>query len=42
MRNVFQGTEVNTLVVSELAVAHVTVIFDDFADVFRREILQNA
>ena len=37
--NVLQGTKMNTLVVSELAVAHITMVFDDFADVLRRKIL---
>lgn len=39
MRNVLQRAEVHSLVVPELAVAHVSVVFNDFADMFRREIL---
>jgi hypothetical protein len=30
----------NTLIVSELAIAHVAMVLDDFADVFRGQILQ--
>jgi hypothetical protein len=39
VRNIFQGPKVDALVVSELPVAHVSMIFDNFSDVFRREIL---
>ena len=40
VRDVFEGAEVHALVVSELTVAHVSVIFNDFSDVFRRQVLQ--
>ena len=36
---VFEGTKVNTLVVPELAIAHVTMVLDNFADVLGRKIL---
>jgi ubiquinone/menaquinone biosynthesis C-methylase UbiE len=39
MRDVLEGTEMNTLVISELAVTHVSVVLDDFSDMLRREIL---
>jgi hypothetical protein len=39
MGNVFEGAEMDTLVVPELAVAHVTVVLDDFPDVFWGEVL---
>jgi hypothetical protein len=29
----------NALVISELAIAHVAMVLDNFADVFRRQIL---
>ena len=42
MRDVLESTEVNTLIVTELAVAHVTMNLDDFADMLRRQIIHTS
>ena len=42
MRDVLESTEVNTLIVTELAVAHVTMILDDFADMLSWQILHTS
>ena len=42
MRDVLESTKMYTFVVAELAVAHVTVVLDDFADVLGRQILNNS
>jgi hypothetical protein len=39
MRNIFQCAEMNSFVVSELAIGHVTMVLYDFAHMFRRHIL---
>ena len=41
VRNVFQSTEVHSLVVPEFAVAHVAMVFYDLAYVFRRQVLDS-
>jgi hypothetical protein len=40
MRDILEGAKMNTLVVSELAIAHITMVFDNFTDVFRRQVLR--
>jgi hypothetical protein len=40
MWDIFQSPKMNTFVVSELPVAHVTVILDDFAYMLGRKILK--
>ena len=34
MRDVFESTKMHTLIVPELAIAHITVVLDDFAHMF--------
>jgi hypothetical protein len=41
MRDVFQRAEVDTLIIAKLAIAHVTVVLDDFTDVLWRQILRD-
>jgi hypothetical protein len=39
VRHVFEGAKMYAFVISKLAVAHITMILDDFSNVFRRQIL---
>jgi len=39
MWDILEGTQVNTFVISELTVTHITVVLDDFTDMLRREVL---
>jgi hypothetical protein len=39
MGHIFEGTKMYTFVISKLAIAHVPVVLDDFANVFWGKIL---
>src|SRR6267154_6255031 len=41
VRDVFQGAKVNALIIAKLAIAHVTMVLDDFTDVLRRQVLHD-
>jgi hypothetical protein len=42
VRDTFQGAKVDMLIIVKLATAHVTMVLDDFTNVFRRQVLHDS
>jgi hypothetical protein len=42
MWNIFESTQVNTFVVPELPVTHIAMVFDNFTDMLRGQVLRKS